>query len=64
MRKGKGKFVPTAQAAEVLGKSKYWLISRVKGGQFKNKQHYVNVSKGARPTYEFCVEEIQKLYYN
>lgn len=56
------KFVPTAQAVEQTGRSRFWLLSRIKSGTFKRGIHYRNISDGRRPTYEFCIEAIEALY--
>lgn len=56
------KFVPTAQAVEQTGRSRFWFLSRIKSGTFKEKVHYRNISDGRRPTYEFCLDEIEALY--
>ena len=56
------KFIPTAQAVEQTGRSRFWLLSRIKSGKFQKGTHYRNTSDGRRPTYEFCIEEIEALY--
>lgn len=56
-------WLSTTNAAKYLGRSRNWLLSRVKSGTFSVGVHYRNTSDGmARPTYEFCLEEIDKLY--
>lgn len=56
------KFVPTSQAVTQTGRSRFWLISRIKSGKFKKGTHYRNTSDGRRPTYEFCIADIESVY--
>lgn len=56
------KFISTAQAVEQTGRSRHWFLSRIKSGTFKRGLHYRNISDGQRPTYEFCIAEIEALY--
>lgn len=55
-------WLSTTNAAKYLGRSRCWLLARIKSGTFSVGVHYRNTSDGVRPTYEFCLEEIEKLY--
>ena len=56
------KFVPTSQAMKILGRSRDWFTARKKSGTFVSGIHYKNTSDGVRPTWEWCIEEIEALY--
>ena len=56
------KFVPTSQAKKALGRSRDWFTARRKSGTFVLGIHYKNTSDGSRPTWEWCIEEIEALY--
>ena len=58
----KRKFVPTSQAMKTLGRSRDWFTARKKSGTFVSGIHYKNTSDGVRPTWEWCIEEIEALY--
>jgi hypothetical protein len=58
----KRQWIPTKEAAKALYLSPQTLLNRVKAGAFKRGIHYRNVSVGDRPIYQFCLEEIEKLY--
>ncbi|QHU99585.1 hypothetical protein [Synechocystis sp. CACIAM 05] len=55
-------WTPTNEAAKKLNRHPDWLRTRIKSGTFSVGVHYRNTSDGVRPTYEFCLEEINKLY--
>jgi hypothetical protein len=52
----------TNEAAQKLDRHPSWFRSRIKSGTFRVGIHYRNTSDGVRPTYEFCLDEIDKLY--
>lgn len=55
-------WVTTAQASLEWNCRPRWFLTRIKSGTFKPGIHYRNVSDGNRPTYQFCLAEIEKLY--
>jgi DNA-binding Lrp family transcriptional regulator len=56
-------WIPTRIAAEKLHLTPQSLLYRIKAKIFKRGIHYRNVSSGdKRPQYQFCLDEINKLY--
>lgn len=55
-------WTPTNEAAQKLDRHPSWFRARIKSGTFRVGIHYRNTSDGVRPTYEFDLEAIDKLY--
>ncbi len=58
----KREWVPTQEAVKRLFMSRQTLSNRIQAKIFKRGIHYRNISAGKRPTYQFCIDEINKLY--